>query len=128
MRVMAIVILILGVASLAFGVLFVTEASSAEQEIADSIQPLPIAEVDARYDAVKESQMALRMVEEPEIQAGKAAPSAMYNYLTIQRTALGLTLSQIGLVSFTRTSGIINVILGLGLILAGAGLLKKARA
>jgi len=128
MRVMAIVILILGVASLAFGVLFVTEASSAEQEIADSIQPLPIAEVDARYDAVKESQMALRMVEEPEIQAGKAAPSAMYNYLTIQRTALGLTRSQIGLVSFTRTSGIINVILGLGLILAGAGLLKKARA
>jgi hypothetical protein len=125
---MAIVILILGVASLAFGVLFVTEASSAEQEIADSIQPLTIAEVDARYDTVKESQMALRMVEEPEIQAGKAAPSAMYNYLTIQRTALGLTRSQIGLVSFTMTSGIINVILGLGLILAGVGLLKKARA
>ena len=128
MRVMAIVILILGVASLALGVLFITEASSAEQEIADSIQPLKIAEVDARYEAVKANQMALRMTEEPQIQAGKAAPSAMYNYLTIQRTSLGLTRSQIGLASFTRTSGIINVILGAGLILAGVGLLKRSQS
>jgi hypothetical protein len=125
---MAIVILILGVASLALGVLFITEASSAEKEIADSIQPLTISEVDAKYDAVKQAQMALRMTEEPQIQAGKAAPSAMYNYLTIQRTSLGLTRSQIGLASFTRTSGIINVILGLGLILAGVGLLKRRQS
>lgn len=128
MRVISIIVLILGVASLVFGVLFITQASSAEQEIADSIQPLKISEVDAKYEAVKTQQMALRMSEEPQIQAGKAAPSAMYNYLTIQRASLGLTRSQIGLASFTRTSGIINVILGLGLILAGAGLLKRRQS
>jgi hypothetical protein len=128
MRVIAIIIVILGVASLALGVLFVTEASSAEQEVADSIQPLKLSEVDAKYEAVKTQQTALRATEEPQIQAGQAAPSAMYNYLTIQRTSLGLTRSQIGLASFTRTSGIINVILGLGLILVGAGLLKKGQS
>jgi high-affinity Fe2+/Pb2+ permease len=128
MRVMAIIVAILGVASLVLGILFVTAASSAEQEIADSIQPLTISEVDAKYDAVKQTQMALRMTEEPQIQAGKAAPSAMYNYLTIQRTSLGLTRSEIGLASFTRTSGIINIILGAGLILAGVGLLKRRQS
>ena len=128
MRVIAIVVLLLGVASLAFGVLFITEASSAEQEVADSLQPLPLADLDAKYETVKASQMALRTAEEPGIQAGTAAPSAMYNYLTIQRTSLGLARSNVGLAAFTRTSGIINIILGVGLILAGVGLLKKGQS
>jgi len=126
MRVMAIVILILGLASLVLGILFVTEASSAEGEITDSIQPLKISEVDAKYETAKANQMALRMAEEPQIKAGKAEPSNVYNYATIQRTSLGLTRSQIGLASLTRTSGIINILLGLGLILAGVGLFKKS--
>ena len=125
MRVMAIIILILGLASLVLGILFVTEASSAEDEIAESIAPLPIGDVDSRYEEVKAQQSAMRTVEGPAIQAG-ADPSAKYNYLTIQRTSLGLTRSQIGLASLTRTSGIINIILGLGLILAGVGLFKKS--
>ena len=128
MRVIAIVIVILGVASLAFGVLFVTQAGAAEQEIADKIQPLPLAELDARYDAVSAQQMSLRMAEEPQIQAGKAAPSAMYNYLTIQRTSLGLARANVGTAGFVMTSGIINIILGAGLILAGVGLLRKGQS
>ena len=63
--------------------------------------------------------------EEPNIQAGRAAPSAMYNYLTIQRTSLGLARANIGLAGFTRTSGIIDVVVGLGLILVGLELFKK---
>ena len=128
MRVIAIVIVILGVASLAFGVLFITEACSAKQEIADKIQPLPLAELDARYDAVSAKQMSLRMSEEPQIQAGKAEPSAMYNYLTIQRTSLGLARANVGTAGFVMTSGIINIILGAGLILAGVGLLRKGQS
>jgi hypothetical protein len=128
MRVSAIIIALLGLVSLIFGIIFIIEAGSAEKEIADSIQPLKIAEVDAKYEAAKIKQMALKAAEEPEIQAGKAAPSAMYNYLTIQRTSLGLTRSQIGLASLTRISGIIDIIVGLGLILAGWGLFKKGQS
>ena len=123
----AIVVVVLGVAGLVFGIIFIPQASSAEQEIADSIAPLAIAEVDAKYEAVKANQMALAMTEEPQIQAGKAAPSATYNYLTVQRTSLGLARANIGLAGFVRTSGIIDIILGLGLILAGVGLFKKGQ-
>jgi len=108
--------------------MFITQASSAEQEIANEIQPLTIAQVDAKYEAVKTNQMALAMTEEPNIQAGKAAPSAMYNYLTAQRTSLGLARTNIGLTGFVRTSGIIGIIIGVGLILAGLGLFKKGQS
>jgi hypothetical protein len=124
-RVSAIAVIVLGVACLVFGIMFITQAKSAEQEIASEIQPLKIAEVDAKYDAVKTQQMALAMTEEPNIQAGKAAPSDMYNYLTVQRTSLGVAMANIGVAGFVRTSGIIDVIIGVGLILAGPGLFKK---
>jgi hypothetical protein len=124
----AIVVMVLGVTCLVFGIIFITQASSAEKEIASEIQPLKIAEVDAKYDAVKAKQIALMTTEEPNIQAGKAAPSDMYNYLTVQRTSLGLARANIGLTGFVRTSGIIDIILGVGLILAGLGLFKKGQS
>jgi hypothetical protein len=124
----AIVVAVLGVVCLVFGIMFITQASSAEQEIANEIQPLTIAQVDAKYEAVKTNQMALAVTEEPQIQAGEAAPSAMYNYLTAQRTSLGLTRTNIGLAGFVRTSGIIGIIVGVGLILAGLGLFKKGQS
>jgi hypothetical protein len=126
MRVIAIIVMVLGVASLALGILFIIQASSAENEIAAEIQPVKIAEVDGKYDAVKTKQMALAATEEPQIQAGKAAPSAMYNYLSGQRTSLGLARANIGTASFVRTSGIVELIIGVGLVLAGLGLLRKA--
>ena len=128
MRAIAIIVMILGLASLAFGVVFIMQASSAETQIAESIQPLKLADVDSRYEDVKAKQTAIKMAEEPQIQAGQAQPSAMYNYLTIQRTGLGKTRAEIGMVSFTRMSGTINIIVGAGLILAGVGLLRKASA
>jgi len=123
----AIVVAVLGVVGLVFGIIFITQASSSEKEVAESIQPVTLTELDAKYEAVKTSQMAIRAAEEPNIQAGTAAPSAMYNYLTIQRTALGLARTNVGLAGFVRTSGIIDIIVGLGLILAGVGLFKKGR-
>jgi hypothetical protein len=126
MRAIAIIVMVLGVASLALGILFIIQASSAENEIAAEIQPVKIAEVDGKYDAVKTKQMALAATEEPQIQAGKAAPSAMYNYLSGQRTSLGLARANIGTASFVRTSGIVELIIGVGLVLAGLGLLRKA--
>ena len=127
-RLSAIAVTVLGLAGLVFGILFIVQASSGEQAIADEIAPLTIAEVDPSYDAVKTNQMALAMAEEPQIQAGQAAPSTMYNYLTAQRASLGLAKTNIELVGFVRTIGIINIIVGLGLILAGVGLFKKSQS
>ena len=126
MRVISVIVVILGLASLVLGVLFITQAASAEQEVADLIAPLPLADLDAKYDAVKAKADAVRATEEPQIQAGQAMPSAMYNYLSVQRTSLGLCRTNIGTASFVRTTGIINIIIGAGLVLAGLALLRKA--
>ncbi len=127
-RLSAITVTILGLVGLIFGIVFIIQASSAEQAIADEIQPLTIAEVDPSYEAIKTNQTALAMAEEPQIQAGAAAPSAMYNYLTVQRASLGLAKTNIGFTAFVRSSGIINIIVGLGLILAGVGLFRQTRS
>lgn len=124
----SLVVAVIGVAVLVLGIVFVAQAGSAEKEISDEIQPLTMSEVDGKYDAVSEQHAGLRQQEEPGIQAGTAAPSATYNYLTIQRTSLGLTRANIGLASFVRTNGIIDIILGVGLILAGLIAFRQARA
>jgi len=120
MRAIGIIVLILGVAGLAFGVLLIPQAYSAEDEIAESIAPLPLDQVDSQYDAVKAKYTQMK-------ESG-APPSVEYNYLTVQKTGLGLTRSQIGLASLTRTIGMINIILGVGLVLAGIGLMRKGQS
>jgi hypothetical protein len=122
----ALIVLLLGVASIVFGVLFITEAGPAKDEVAESIAPVTLAELDDRYEAAKTSLMAVRAAEEPQIQAGQAEPSSTYNYLTVQKTGLGLARANVGLADFTMYSGIINVIVGAGLLLAGVALLKKS--
>ena len=128
MRAIAIIIAILGLAVFVFGILFVAQAGSAEKEIATEIQPVTIAEVNAKYDAVKAKQLALAATEEPLIQTGKAAPSAIYVYLSGQRTSLALAKSNIGVAKFVRTSGTVNILLGLGVFLAGVWLLRKSQS
>lgn len=127
-RIIAIIVAILGLVGLVFGIMFVLQAGSAEQAVSTEIQPLKIADVNSKYDDVKAKQMSLAATEEPQIQAGKVAPSAMYTYLTVQRTSLGLAKTNIGLAAFVRTCGIIEIIIGLGLILAGILFLKKTMA
>jgi hypothetical protein len=128
MRVIAVIVVILGLASLVLGVLFLTQASSARQEVADTIVPVTLDTLDATYDGVKAKADAIRATEEPQIQAGQAMPSAMYNYLSVQRTSLALARTNIGVANFVQTTGIINILLGLGLILAGLALLRRASA
>jgi uncharacterized membrane protein len=128
MRILGIIVIILGLAALVLGILFIPQASSAEKEIEESIAPLKINEVDAKYDAVAAKYTQIKTAEEPNIQKGTAAPSDMYNYLSAQRALLGLAKSNIGTAKFVRTCGIINIVAGLGLVLAGLALVMKKSA
>ena len=125
MRVISIIVVILGVATLAFGILFLMQAGSAEKQIADEVKPLKLAELDAKYDAVTPKQEGLMAKEEPQIQAGQAAPSAMYNYLSAHRSLLAIARSNVGIAKFVRTSGTVNIIIGLGLIVVGLAMMVK---
>ena len=117
MRVISIIIIILGLASVVFGVLFITQASAAEDEIAESIAPLPLSQLDAQYETVKAQYEQMR-------DAG-AQPGTDYNYLTIQKTGLGLARANAGTAQATRMNGIIDIILGIGLGLTGLVIIRK---
>ena len=120
MRVMAIIVVILGLASLVLGILFITQAISAEQEVADSIAPLPLDQLDAQYDAVTDKYNQMK--------AAGAPPSTDFNYLYGNKVGLGLARSNVGTASFVRMTGLIDIIIGLGLILTGLAILRKASA
>jgi hypothetical protein len=128
MRALAVIVIILGLAALVFGILFIPQASSAEQEIADSIAPLTLDQVDAKYDAVAVKYDALKAAEEPQIQAKTAAPTINYVYLSAQRALLGLAKSNIGTAKFVRLNGLIDILVGLGLVLTGLVLLRKSQS
>ena len=128
MRIIATIVILLGLVTLVGGVVFVIGASMARQEVADSLVPVTLEELDDKYDAVKAKTDALKAVEEPQIQAGQAMPSAMYNYLSIQRTSLGLARANVGKARILGRNGIVDIVIGAGLVLGGLGLLRKAQA
>ena len=117
MRTIAITVIILGLASVVFGILFITQAAAGENEIAESIDPLPMDQLDAQYDTVK--------AQYEQMKAAGAQPSTDFNYLTIQKVGLGLARANAGTAQSVRFNGIIDIILGLGLGLTGLGLLRK---
>ncbi len=118
MKILSVIVVILGLASVVLGIVFTISSGTAEDEVAESIAPLPLDQLDVRYETVKSSQMAMATQEGQAIQNGQA-PSDMYTWLTLQRTSLGLARSNAGLSQLTRTLGIVNIVIGVGLILTG---------
>ena len=117
MRILALIVIILGLAGLVFGILFLPKASSAEQEVADSLTaPVTLDSLDVTYDNI-DRQLRAMQGNEPQ-------------YLTYfaQRTSLGLARTNIGTASLVRTLGIMNILLGLGLGVSGFVLFRKSSA
>ena len=109
MRVLGIIVIILGLVGVVFGIMFLPMASSAENEIADQVAPLTLDQINPKYDAVTATFNKQMATEEPQIQAGKAMPSAIYNYYSAQRALLGLAKANMGTVTLVRYLGIVNI-------------------
>jgi hypothetical protein len=117
MRVIGICIIILGLATLVFGILFIPQASSAKQKVADSLTSgVTLATLDATYDKIDQGLTQMKG-NEPEYLATFA-----------KRTSLGLAKTNVGTAKVVQTIGIIDIILGLGFILGGFALLRKAQS
>lgn len=125
MRVLGIIILILGLVGAVFGILFLPMANSAQDEIAVQTAPIPLDQINAKYDAVTAKFNTQMAQEEPQIQAGKAAPSVLYDYLGAQRALLGLAKANMGTVSLVRYLGIAGICVGVGLAAAGVAVILK---
>ncbi|MDD4874006.1 MAG: hypothetical protein PHE15_03410 [Dehalococcoidales bacterium] len=120
-----LVVAVIGIVCIVAGTMFIMQANSKQQEIAGEIAPLTIEQVDAKYEAVKAAQITYATAEEPKIQAGQAAPSVMYDYLSAQRALLGLAKSNLDVVEFVRYIGILNIIIGVGFLFVFAGLCRR---
>jgi hypothetical protein len=126
-RLIGMIVAIIGVASLVMGVIFIVQSNSGKKQIANDIAPLALSEVNARYDTVSALNAQFIAAEEPKIQAQQAQPSAMYNYLTAQRDGLGLAKANIGVVGFTMMNGVMDIILGVGMLLVGYVFVTKEK-
>lgn len=115
MRVLAAIVIILGIAALVFGILFIPKASSAEQEVANSLTaPVTLDTLNTTYDNI-DKQVRAMMGNEPQ-------------YLTYfaQRTSLGLAKTNIGTASLVRLLGIVNILIGVGLVATGFVMYRKS--
>lgn len=113
----AVVVAIIGVVCLVFGIMFIIEAGNAEQRVLDEISPLGLAicDVNAAYgQASTDLGLAMQSQDPETIQSA-----------SIYKTSLGLVKSNIGTIKFVRNSGILEIVLGAGLVLASVGLFKQ---
>lgn len=117
MRAIAIIIVILGLVSFIFGILFVTQAASAKQEVADSLtSPATLDNLDDMYDQI-------------DAQVSQMSPTdQQYTMYFSKRTSLGLSRSNVGVANQVRVNGVVDICVGLALVLAGLGLLRKVQA
>jgi hypothetical protein len=122
MRVIAMCVIILGLAAIVFGILFIPQASSAKQKVADSLtSPVTLDTLDATYDQISGAYDKLKA-------SGMPSSDPQYVMVLGQRTSLGLAKSNVGISKVLQTMGIIDIIIGLGLILGGFALLRRVQS
>jgi len=127
-RTIGMVVALVGVACLVFGIIFIIQSNSAKQTVADEISPIALSDLSAKYDTVKAAQIKQMAAEEPNIQAGKAAPSVMYDYLSSQRALLGLAKANVLTAQSVMLNGILDLVIGIGLLLGGMVMVRKSAA
>jgi len=122
MRIIAICVIILGLAAVVLGIMFIPQASSAKQKVADSLTaPVTLDNLDATYDQISGAFDKLKA-------SGMPSSDPQYVMVLGQRTSLGLAKSNVGIAKSVQTNGIVDIIVGLGLVLGGFVLFKKAKS
>jgi len=119
MRILALLVVILGIAVLVFGIIFIPQASEAKQKVADSLTaPVTLDTLDATYDQISGSFDQLKA-------SGMPSSDPQYVMVLGQRTSLGLAKSNVGIARVLNTMGIINILLGVGLVFTGCALIMR---
>ncbi len=119
MRLLGLLVVILGIAAIVFGIMFIPQASDAKQKVVDSLSsPVTLDNLDATYDQISGAFNQLKA-------AGAPSSDPQYVMILGQRTSLGLAKSSVGLAKLINTMGMVNIIVGAGLLFAGGALMMK---
>jgi hypothetical protein len=137
-RILAVAIFILGLVGIVFGAMFFPQAASGRSEVENAVSPIPISQINDKYDDVFAKYKQMQATIEPAITAigaGKATDADKatytqyidtYNYLGQHFALLGLAKANIGQINFVMYMGIVCICLGVGLSAGGYLLLRKA--
>jgi predicted PurR-regulated permease PerM len=119
MRILALLVVILGIAVLVFGIIFIPQASEAKQKVADSLTSgVTLDNLDDKYDQINGAYDQLKA-------SGMPSNDPQYVMVLGQRTSLGLAKSNVGVARVLNTLGIVNIIAGAGLVFAGCVLIMR---
>ena len=119
-NILSILVAVIGVVCIVFGVLFIMSASSGKTTVVDELKAsgVTVDTLDAKYDQAK---TGLAQALAAGAAGNESAQSAGW-----QKASLGLAKSNLAMVDFVQKSGILTIVIGAGLVLAGWGLMKKS--
>jgi hypothetical protein len=119
MRILALLVVILGIATLVFGIIFIPQASDAKAKVVASLSSgVTLDNLNDKYDQASGAYAQL-------VAAGMPSSDPQSVMVLGQRTSLGLAKSSVGLAKFINTMGMVNIIVGVGLALGGCALMMK---
>jgi hypothetical protein len=119
MRFLALLVVILGIAVLVFGIIFIPQAGNAKQEVKDSLTaPVTLDNLDATYDQISAAFDQLKA-------SGMPSSDPQYVMVLGQRTSLGLARSNVGVAKVVQINGIVDILIGVGLIFGGCTLVMR---
>ncbi|RJO61369.1 MAG: hypothetical protein C4542_06320 [Dehalococcoidia bacterium] len=119
-NILSILVAVIGVVCIVFGVLFIMQAGDSKTIVVDELKAsgVTLDNLDAKYDAAKAGLAQA-------LGAGAAGTETAQS-VGWQKTSLGLAKSNLGTIDFVQKSGILAIVIGAGLTLAGVGLMKKS--
>ena len=113
------ILVLIGVACIVFGVMFIMKAGESRQAVVDELatSAVTLDTLNDKYDAAK-AGLAQAL-------AAGAAGTESAQSIGWQKASLGLAKSNVGTIDFIQNSGILTIVIGVGFVLAGAGLVMK---
>jgi len=119
-NIVSILLAVIGVVCVVFGVLFMVSANKGKTTVVNELTAsgVTVATLDAKYDQAK---AGLAQALAAGAAGNESAQSAGW-----QKASLGLAKSNLAMVDFVQKSGILTIVIGAGLVLAGWGLMKKS--
>jgi hypothetical protein len=127
-NILSILVAVVGVACIVFGVIFIMSASSGKTTVVDEMAAsgVTVDNLNAKYDLAKKGLADAMTAMATASDAAKATVNEKIQDAGWQKASLGLAKSNLAMVDFVQKSGILTIVIGAGLVLAGWGLMKKS--
>jgi hypothetical protein len=116
---LSILVTVIGIVCIVFGVMFIMQAGSSRTDVVDELKASNVTadNLNAKYDEAKAGLVQALTAGAPGAESAQS--------IGWQKASLGVAKSSLATISFVEKSGILTIVIGLGLVLTGLALMKK---